>query len=579
MALNISLEGVGVIANASSVTESIGTGTNQWNETGGGTDSWTSDTFLQGGESFAGAYSRQSGWQWYRTTTPHDFTSGGNAFGQYIWLWVNCPTLGLLVTKANIGISIRIGSSTTAYREYVIGGSDDSNGWLGDWKCFVVDPTNPSTTGAGNGTLALNDVQYIGVYIDTGNNNAKGDNIFIDQIAIASGLRMTGTWDNATYSGAWEEVATYCSDYATRAFGNLQPRGGVYYAQGNFYIGDTTQTATTLFEDSNKIIQWDKSEYWNGTAWVSTYPAAAAGIFIEDSASFSTQYNDGVIVGTDNGRNGCVYIGTDVQDVFIDASNASNNASSYIRWYGTTFRDALGASTFHSSSSSRIYGSVIARCGQFDPNGVASIKNSIISGSDATGAFLVDSTVDITNSSFISNTNAIEIAAGSSYTFTDLIFSGNTYDINNTTGGTVTVTKSGTTNASTFNPGGSTVTFLGDPRTFRINGILAGTEVRIINASTNTEIAGIENIEEFPTGVFESTGTISVSSSVDTQGTTRYSLTYSYQYVSTIPVRVAIVNRNYEIIYLQESLLDAAQVFSVSQQLDRNFSEGSVPAP
>lgn len=241
MALTIAIEGTGVIANASSTTESIGTGTNTWNENGGGTDSWSTDTYLQGGESFAGAYSNKSGFQYYQTSTTYDFTpSTGTQAGEYIWIWINCPTIGLLETIANKGLAIRIGTDQTNYNDYTIAGSNDSNGWLGDWKCFVIDPTKTATATGGSG-LTISSINYIGVWIDTAA-IAKGDNIFIDQIAIGTGLRITGT-----STTGWSDVVSYCTDYTNRAWGMFSEKEGIYYSQGTTYIGDSTQTAAAVW--------------------------------------------------------------------------------------------------------------------------------------------------------------------------------------------------------------------------------------------------------------------------------------------------------------------------------------------
>jgi hypothetical protein len=502
MALTIALDGIGIIANASSTTESLGTGTNQWNEDGFGTDSFTTDTFLQGGESFAGAYSNRAGFQYYRTAVSYDFSEGTGDFGQFIWIWVNCPTLGLLETRDNKGLAIRIGSTLTAYTDYYIGGRDDSNGWLGDWKCFVIDPNIAGTLDTGGG-LDITNVNYIGVWIET-IANAKGDNIFIDQIAIARGLEITGTWDNVTYSGAWEEVEAYCSNYSVRALGNFQSKSGIYYMQGSINIGDSTQTQATVFEDSNKVIKFDTSEFWNGSAWVSTYTSTSSiGIRILDSTGFSTEFTDGVPVGTDNGRNGCTYIGgaESVNQRMSFQASTTQNASSFVRLYGTTIRNARGTVSFGSSSNDKILGATIASSSQLVTGGPALIRNSIISGFTTAltteAALLYSSGTDIQDCSFISNDYAIEIGTGTSTDFTNLIFSSNTVDVNNQTGATHTINKLGTTNASTSS--GSTVVFVG-LKTLTVNNIQVDTELRIYSytdindPNTYTELAGIESI-------------------------------------------------------------------------------------
>lgn len=586
MALTIDYNGLGIIANASSTTESIGTGTNQWNENGQGTDSFTTDTYLQGGESFAGAYSNRSGFQYYRTSVSYDFSEAtGAQFGQYIWLWVNCPTIGLLESKANKGLAIRIGTSLTVYTDYYIAGNDDSNGWLGGWKCFVIDPNIAGTLDTGGGVDVTN-INYIGIWIET-IANAKGDNIFIDQIAIAKGLQITGTWDNVTYSGAWEEVAAYCSDYTNRAVGVFQEKSGIYYMQGRIEIGEGTQTQATVFEDSNKVIKFDTSEFWNGSAWVSTYSSTSAvtGIFVQDSGAFSTEFTDGVLVGTDNGRSGCTYIGgaESVNQRMAFNIVTTNNASSFAVLYGTNIRDARGLLGFGagsgagSNSSNKVLGATISSSSQFETGGPALIRNTIFSGFTTAltneAALRWESGTDVEECSFISNDYAVEVEVGTSTDFTDLTFSSNTVDVNNQTGATHTINKLGTTNASTSS--GSTVIFVGS-KTLTINNILADTELRLYSytdladPNTYTELGGLESVGTV-TG-----GDSGFTTPVLANGV--YSTTLSYN-TSGGDIPALLVAHNLDFKFFRETLtLTSAEnsSFTVFQINDRQYDAGSV---
>ena len=583
MALTIDYNGLGIIANASSTTESLGTGTNQWNEQGTGADSFTTDTFLQGGESFAGAYSSKAGFQYYRTSVSYDFSEAtGAQFGQYIWIWVNCPTIGLLESKANKGLAIRIGTSLTVYTDYYIAGNDDSNGWLGGWKCFVIDPNIAGTLDTGGGVDVTN-INYIGVWIET-TTIAKGDNIFIDQIAIAKGLQITGTWDNVTYSGAWEEVAAYCSDYTNRAVGVFQEKSGIYYMQGKIEIGDSTQTQATVFEDSNKVIKFDTSEFWNGSAWVSTYPSTAArhGIFVLDSGAFSTEFTDGVSVGTDNGRNGCTYIGgaESINQQMSFNISITNNASSFAVLYGTNIRNARGLLGFGagsgsgSTSSDKVLGATISSSSQFETGGPALIRNTIFSGFTTAltneAALRWESGTDIQDCSFISNDYAVEVEVGTSTDFTNLIFSSNTVDVNNQTGATHTINKLGTTNASTSS--GSTVLFVGSKNAI-IENIEEGTEVRVYSYSdindplSYTELVGAESVGATP--VSSTFGSISS----DPNNTGKFLATFSYNTSGgNIPTIVVGASTTFGYFRAQKVLNSLADTsITLFQSFDRQY--------
>jgi hypothetical protein len=456
MALTITIEGKGVIANADASPDTAMAGS-LWNEDGGGTDSFTSSTFLYGSNSFAGLYSNKSGYQYYDIGAANvlDFTANtGSEKDQFIFIWVMVRILGVIETIANKGLSIRIGTSLTDYREYIIAGSDDTNGWGGEWKCFVIDPNKPGSINDA-GTFNVASVRYFGVYI---NNTVleAGDCIFIDQISVGKGLRITGT-----STTGWKDVVDYCTDYPNRAWGMFTEKEGIYFVQGKIYIGNTTQTANVSFKDSGRIIQWAKSEYYYSGGWVTSYPIGACGIEIQDAASYTTEFEDGILVGTDKGRAGSQFTGNSILNVLLDLYGG-NNAGSTTKLYGTGFKDLTGTLTWGNDSDHLFYSGIINRCNQFNPIGAPVLRNCTFAETNDTDAGLLwNENIDIKDCNFIANTlgAAIEMpsAAGTPYNYDNLQFSGNTYDVYNSSGSALTVGKTNTSNPNTSE--GSSVTF------------------------------------------------------------------------------------------------------------------------
>jgi len=462
MALAISIEGKGVIANCDSLTNDTGgTGTDDWLELGGGAISDEADAFLYGTTSIGNKYASKSGWTYFNMGTPLDFDTSGAEEGQFIYIWLNIAAPNAFDTLANKGFAVRIGNSTTIYREFIIAGEDDSNGWSGGWKLFVIDPTKTGSV-SDTGAFDVGAVDLIGIWIDT-NSSVRADSIFIDQIAVGSGLRITGTWDSGTYDGAWEEVVAYCNNYSNRAWGMIQERDGIYYTFGKFYIGDSSQSTDTVFADSGKVIQFGTSQYYISSAWASTMPLDACGIIIEDHASYTTDFIDGVIVGTENGRSGSVYLGNDDQDIIIDLYGG-NNAASETLCYGTTFKDIRGGFNSGNDAGHKFLSCNFLKCSQFDPVGAPVIRNCVfaevapISGAHS-AALLWNPNIDIQDCAFIANSDpdgtyvghGIEHDVGASITYTNLVFSGNEKDIFfSPSTGDLTVSKSGTSNPATY---------------------------------------------------------------------------------------------------------------------------------
>jgi hypothetical protein len=247
-----------------------------------------------------------------------------------------------------------------------------------------------------------------------------------------------------------------------------QEREGIYYSYGKTYIGDSTQTATLSFGDQGRIIQYGISEYCTNVStgtWASSMPTDFSGIVIEDAASYTTTFDDGVIVGTDDGRSGTTFVGNSLMDVSVDLYGGSN-ASSLTRLYGTIFKDLTGGITWGNDGQHLFYGGSIIGCGQFDPVGAVVIRNLLLAETDDVDAGLLwNENIDIQICNFIANTlgAAIEMpsAVGTPYSYTRLYFSDNTNDVYNSSASAITINKSGTPASDPSTSEGSSVTFSG----------------------------------------------------------------------------------------------------------------------
>tara|TARA_R110000772_G_scaffold35637_4_gene85764 strand:+ start:941 stop:2602 length:1662 start_codon:yes stop_codon:yes gene_type:complete len=456
MALTIGIEGLGVIANAdNATTDTASSGSWGFTGSGGVSNGVTTDTFYYGSASIAMALSGsgKNGWLYYQHTSAINFSTTYS--GQFIYIWVHCPTLGLTETLANVGLGIRIGTDTSNYRTYTIAGNDDSNGWDGRWKCFVIDP-NLTGSIADTGTYSASTITYIGIKGQT-TGTAKGDNFFVSQIAVGSGLRITGT-----STTGWKEVVDYCVDLTNRAWGMAQEREGIYYAYGDFYIGDTAQTADTSFVDSGRIIQYGVSEYYISSAWATSLIATGFGLDVEDNATWKTTFTDGVIVGTEEGRSGSTFIGGANEEVHMNFYGG-NNAGSVTELLGTKFQSISGSFVSGNDADHKFLSCSFIACSQFDPVGAPLIRNCTFAETvDINSALLWNENIDIEDCSFIANTLGAGIehpsSAGTPYSYTNLLFSGNTFDGLNTSGANITVNKAGTSNPIT-DEGSFTITY------------------------------------------------------------------------------------------------------------------------
>jgi hypothetical protein len=556
MALTIAIDGLGVIANADGLSDSAG-GT--WTEQGGGSISLSNDVFLFNGASIGGKYASKSGFHQYAVPTTLDFSVGGGTHeGQLIYMWVSMTAIGTLDTISTGALAIRISSSspgTSNYSDFVIAGNDDANGWTGGWKCFVLDPTTTPTR-EDAGATDLSAITTIGIWIDC-STTARADSIFVDQIVVGNGLRVTGT-----STTGWLDVVNYCTDYAVnRAWGMFTELDGIYFAQGKTFIGDSVnQSAAVSFADSGRIIQYAKSQYYNvGGSWVSMFDISDSGVVVEDIVGFPTTFTDGVIVGTDNGRSGSVIIGNTDQDISFDLYGG-NNAGSVTSLYGTTIKSCYGVINFGDDADHKILGVSFIDCAQINPVGAPFIRNCTFAETAATTASLLwNESMDIAGCAFIANTTGAGIqhpsSAGTPYTHTGLTFSGNTNDVNNTSGSAIIISNVSSDGSTST---GSGVTFE-TAATLTVGGVRAGSDVWIYKQSDKT--------------LLESADPISVTDGAPVDGIQFYKLLYTYNasVLDGTITEIKVYSLGFENIRQNYTLTTDTATVGIQQRVDRNY--------
>lgn len=409
--------------------------TTNWTAIGTGAISAETDYFLQGSACIS-----KVGW----TAATRGMICNNGAGVTFASLavfiaWVDYHNPNLLDTYAQGGIRLIIGSSTAAYYNWYVGGSDTVP--FGGWHAFVVDPTvaSDATTGAPTPTR-----QYFGALGKIlGSGALKGNPFGVDVIRYGRELRITNgsTADGyATITGA----ETYAND-ATRRWGLLYLREGAYYQQGGLILG-LAGTAVD-FRDSDQTI------------FILHTPKAAAGFneFEVRNASSRVDMTRFVVRA----------LGSTSPGKFTVTDNATVNltACSFI---------GMGTHTYKSNTTA--LGCVYNACGQISPTG-GKVKNCTINGytgASNTSALVWNEATDpngyldgTTYTKGAGTTHAIEFGTSSptTMTLTGITFSGyNAVDGNNDsaihvkrTSGTVTINITGGTTPSVKTEGATVV--------------------------------------------------------------------------------------------------------------------------
>jgi len=474
MALTVTTD-LTVLSTAESVTNWVSYGAG-----GAGGMAIEPDFFVQGSNCISRGVSgvaTQKG-MCYNHAAGINFTSGADK-DKLVYIWVRTSTPGLCDTRAAGGIRIILGSGTTApgdalgvWSAWYVDGSDSIIATEG-WICYVIDSqSTPSTTYGGGVNLAA--VTYLGAVMRS-TATAKGQNFGVDQVAYGRGeIYVSGTV--ATAGAGFKEIADVVYDSArTNRWGVITVKQGVYFVKGKIIIGHGS--SDTTFSSYNESVIWETPGYYNGTNVVQAIPDASVGgttgadglttynglAFRGGSGTTATDF--GIIAGTDNGRSGSTFncpinngLTTPARTTaWVSASDSAMTLSIY----NSKFTSFIGGVDLYGTnlSGDDCFGNTFDACGQVDSN--MEIRNcNFLNTTVTTGAFLWrDSVSNATKSGFINNARGIQhpAAAGSPYTYNALLFSGNTYDINNSSGSAIVVNKTNNADPSTYT--GSAVTF------------------------------------------------------------------------------------------------------------------------
>lgn len=397
----------------------------------------------------------------------------------YVWILAN----GTMDTLVNGGIGIVLGDGTNIVG-YHLAGSDiagfrHADGQVG-WQCLLLDTSSlpPNSTQLAGTGLTITAITQIGAFYTTLSKALGGaSNCFTDVVRYGNG-GITLTAGTSGSQGTFVDISSAdSSNTSGQAYGAIRELGtDLYGLQASLTFGDNVGTTSTWFEDIGSVVVFEERSIGTDKYFLK----------VVGNGTGTTDF----ILGNKTGI-GDAAIGSGGATIkgapwVLDTSDTN---ITNVKLYGCNFSNFL-VSTISNSLVECI--STSFDSGKQLTIGIADIFNSKISNTTETilGALLlpIGNTHLIRKTSFENNERAVEITAAGTYDFADLTFSGNTYDIVNSSGGAVTINLTGTSNAATaINTSGGSVTFVASYSLLLTN-IPTGVNVTIVNSSTRTEL-------------------------------------------------------------------------------------------
>lgn len=413
--------------------------TSGWTADGGwGSLATDSAIYREGGTALRGQTSEGAGHCYYGISSV-DLTAAAN---RRVYAWLLPP--GSVGTKAAGGLRIVISDGTNRIAYYV-GGNDDMGFQVGAWTCVMLDandkPTNFATLAGSEASLSWTAVTEIGIGIyNPAKATGNSPNSWFDIVRYGTGLRITSAGgDDITFA----DIAADDASTATgKAYGILRElQAGVYGLQGDLIFGDGGGTGDIDFKDQDAVVVVE--DHVHGTGTPTDFNLKG-----EHNATGTFSVELGVAVGSGDsqrGRNGVLFLNANTtQSVNFDFTDTDIET---FLMYGGQLSQINGTVSFSADATNgpnhRLSGVTFGGCGQVDIGRVVT-RNCTFSGytADPDAALLWNANINLKNCSFIGNTDgtndphAIEHPTAGSFSYDGLTFSGNDYDINNSSSAT-----------------------------------------------------------------------------------------------------------------------------------------------
>lgn len=362
---------------------------------------------------------------------------------KHLRCWYLCTSGGLLNTLAGGGIQIGISDGVDTCFWYLAGRDTYAGGWIN----LVVDVS--STQDSGTKPSSMGAITSITIR----NNQAAGknvDNVWVDNLCLCDGLVAYGD-DGGGYFD-FDDIFS-ADDAITLGIGIIRKIAGQYFLAGSLEFGDGSGVNGCKFQAKSQVVVFEDRQV-NSDLY---------SFDVVDNGTGTTEFILGAKSGT-AGIQGCtVRVESSSQTGKFDIDGSTDTDVDNFKLYASSFYGADSITFPGAAVNVEVLGCSFELCGQVDPDDASVSGCFFINTSDADAALLWNEDIDIDNCNFIANTTgaAIEMpsAAGTPYAYDALFFSGNTYDVLNSSGSSISINKNNGADPTTYE--GSTVTFLG----------------------------------------------------------------------------------------------------------------------
>jgi hypothetical protein len=444
--------------------DALGTAPNEWSESQGSAAVVT-DIYREATGSI-GCELRSAGVQylWKQNATSVDLTD------THVYVWVKFLFIANLDTEAGGGVRIRVGDGSN-WGDWVVAGSDT---WGGQWKCFVAD-ANASFDFDSGTPPNIAAITQMGIALEFASSARNLESTFVDVIRYGDGLTVTSGVSDGI--GIENIFAYQDADTDGRAHGIISKEAGVYIVQGKLRFGSVGGSLHCDFDDTSKVIVFKDAE-----VATDLYE-----LIIQGTPGTTTNF----VLGNKSGGRG-------IQGFTIRSEGAekynftvSGEDIDVLKLYGTTFFDAAIVSLPFSGevANREMLDCTFEACGEVIPQTFTTKYCNFVN-ADNVAVSLGNLDHNLDNCNFIGCPVGMEVTVSGEIDLTNCVFTGNTVDIWNSSGGPLTVTALGTSDPVTYS---GEVTIV-NAKSFMLTGLPQNTQVTWVDQASGVQLYEVENV-------------------------------------------------------------------------------------
>lgn len=481
-----------------------------------------------------------------------------------IYCWVFSRLALGNTDDAGGGLMVYVGDVTNA-GAWKVAGADKAAfrhdaGPVG-WQCPALDTTNlpasPLSRAGAAASVNFSAITRVGTTVNSlvaapgMNPTYLVDIIRILNTGVNDGCALTIISGSSTNPGTFLEIVN--EDRSTgslKAHGVIRELGtGVYGVQGPLMFGTGSGTDSSWFEDKNASVIFEDRGFRD-----TLYK-----IVIRDNGTGTTTFKLGDKVGTGTsavGSNGVTLTAPPGVGVQFDSRTDANVTDVFI--YGSTF-NGFSNGILLGGGTQEFIGNIVNSSGAIIPSGSSMVNcniNTSISTASVYWNFNLNPSGLLDGCSFLGSgsSHAIEFGplAPASMSLVNISYtdygpdSGSSSAVYNNSGKNLQITLDGGDIPTIRNGTGAGTTLISGLTTVTLTGLVNGTEVRVVNNSTQADVDGVESV-------------------VGNQ--------FSFQAASGLVVDIVIHNIDYEYIRINSYTIPATTTsIPIEQRFDRNYS-------